>query len=196
MLCTPWAFSSLTRATASDSAVRSLVIRSIGTPSTPPSALAKSRAISTPAYSCLASGACGPVRGKTAPTLTLAASAGDGAVAHAAQARPSPMAASCRNRTRGILDRQAPGGFAWFEPSERLCLGHGLAILESGFARDQWPRGRGLWHRAGRSAGWVGFGRSLHESDREQGGLHAVSLDVLPRFAGGLGHQLCYAQPV
>src|ERR1700681_746944 len=37
-----------------------------------------------------------------------AAPAGDGAVAHAAQAKASPMAASCRNRTTGIVDRRTP----------------------------------------------------------------------------------------
>src|SRR5712664_282834 len=79
----------------------------MGAPATPPSALAKSRAIWTPAYSCFASGACGPLNGKSAPTLMLAAPVGDGAVAQAAQARTTPMAASCRNRTRGILERQS-----------------------------------------------------------------------------------------
>src|SRR3984893_5498686 len=99
MLVTPCAFRSLTRAAASDSEVRSLVISSIGTPSTPPSALTRSRASCTPAYSCFARGACGPLKGKTAPTLTLAAPPPDGAVADAAQARTTPMAANCRSRT-------------------------------------------------------------------------------------------------
>src|SRR3981189_711024 len=40
-----------------------------------------------------------------APTLTLAAPPPDGAVAHAAQARTTPMAASCRSRTGAILRR-------------------------------------------------------------------------------------------
>jgi len=55
----------------------SFVTRSIRLPSTPPSALAKSRAIWTPAYSCVARGAWGPLSGKTAPTLmTLPPAAG------------------------------------------------------------------------------------------------------------------------
>src|SRR3989440_4687438 len=78
----------------------------MGAPAPPPSALTRSRAIWTPAYSCFASGAWGPLRGKSAPSLMLAAPSEDGAVAHAAQAKTSPMAASCRNRTRWILDRE------------------------------------------------------------------------------------------
>src|SRR5437660_5448781 len=80
----------------------------MGAPAIPPSALARSRAIWMPAYSCFARAAWGPLSGKTAPTLMLAAPAEDGAVAQAAQAITSPMAASCRNRTRGILDRETP----------------------------------------------------------------------------------------
>src|SRR2546421_2104761 len=106
MVCTPCAFSSWTRLVASASEVRSFVISAIGTPSTPPSALARSRAIWTPAYSCLARGACAPVSGKSAPTLMVATAFPDGAVAHAAQARTTPLAASCRSRTTGILGGQ------------------------------------------------------------------------------------------
>src|SRR5690348_9019582 len=100
MLCTPWALSSSTRAAASDWAVRSFVISAIGTPSTPPSALTKSRAIWTPAYSWRARGACGPMSGKTAPTLTVLAAAGPvGAVAQAASTMATPIVANSRNRT-------------------------------------------------------------------------------------------------
>src|SRR5438034_8714871 len=105
MLFTPCAFSSCTRLSASDSAVRSFVINAIGTPSTPPSALTRSRAICTPAYSCFARGACVSVNGNSAPTLRLATVFPEGAVAHAVQATTTPMAANCRNRTRSILDR-------------------------------------------------------------------------------------------
>src|SRR6202158_5818829 len=104
MALTPCALRSLTRAVASDSATKSLVTSSIGAPSTPPSVLTRSRAIGTPAYCCFASGAWGPLKGKMAPTLMLAVPPADGAVAHAAQARTTPMAASCRSRTGAILD--------------------------------------------------------------------------------------------
>src|SRR5438445_6749305 len=100
MLCAPCCLSSSTRACASDGLVRSLVSSEIGTPSTPPSAFTRSRAICTPAYSCFASGACGPVRGNTAPTLTVLAAAGPvGAVAQAVNTMTIPTAADSRNRT-------------------------------------------------------------------------------------------------
>ena len=107
MALTPCALRSATRAVASDSETRSLVMSSIGAPSIPPSALTRLRAICTPAYSCFARGACGPLRGKSAPILTLAAPPPDGAVAHPAQAKTTPMAASCRNRTGAILEAPA-----------------------------------------------------------------------------------------
>ena len=93
----------------------------MGAPATPPSALTRSRAIWTPAYSCFASGAWGPLSGKRAPTLMLAAPSEVGAVAQAAHAKTSPMAASCRNRTRWILDRELS--------SARLALPRSPAFL-------------------------------------------------------------------
>ena len=81
----------------------SLVISETGTPLTPPSALTKSRAIWTPAYSCLANGAWGPVSGKTAPTLMVAWLVPFVAVPHAESKKARATTIDSRTRTDAIL---------------------------------------------------------------------------------------------